>query len=71
VFVNVKVPRRWEASVNRVLKAGKKRHPEIVVLNWHHLWRECRGRVFGGDGTHLTAAGARCYAREIARVATI
>jgi len=69
VFVNVKVPRRWEASVNRVLVAGARRHPGVVLVNWRHLWRTCRGRVFGGDATHLTEAGARCYANAIADAA--
>ena len=70
VFVTVKVPRRWEASNNRVIAAGSKRHPDVVVLNWNRLWRSCRGRAFSGDGTHLTSTGARCYARQIAKVAT-
>jgi peptidoglycan/LPS O-acetylase OafA/YrhL len=69
VFVTVKVPRRWEASVNKVLSAGKRRHPKVILVDWHRLWRTCSGRVFMGDGTHLTAPGARCYARAIARAA--
>ncbi|MFY9587723.1 MAG: acyltransferase family protein [Actinomycetota bacterium] len=71
VFVNVKVPRRWETSVNRVIWYGRRRHPEVTIVNWHALWRACRGRVFGGDGTHLTAPGARCYARAIAQAAKL
>jgi peptidoglycan/LPS O-acetylase OafA/YrhL len=69
VFVNVKVPRRWEASVNRVLVAGARRHPGVVLVNWRHYWRDCRGKVFGGDATHLTEYGARCYAKVIAEAA--
>ncbi len=71
VFVNVKVPRRWEASVNHVILAGRHRHPEVTIVNWKRLWRTCRGRVFGGDGTHLTAPGARCYAAAIAQAARL
>jgi peptidoglycan/LPS O-acetylase OafA/YrhL len=71
VFVNVKVPRRWETSVNRVLLAGYHRHPDIVIVNWHRLWRTCRGRVFAGDGTHLTPAGARCYAKMLLTASTV
>ena len=66
IFVNVKVPRRWEASVNRVLVAGVHRHSRAKIVNWRHLWRSCGGRVFGSDATHLTSAGARCYARILA-----
>jgi peptidoglycan/LPS O-acetylase OafA/YrhL len=71
VFVNVKVPRRWENSVNRVISAGEQRHPWVTILNWHVVWRSCRGRVFGGDGTHLTAPGARCYAKAIQQAAKL
>jgi peptidoglycan/LPS O-acetylase OafA/YrhL len=71
IFVNVKVPRRWETSVNRVLLAGYHRHPDIVIVNWHRLWRTCRGRVFGGDGTHLTPAGARCYATLLLKASAV
>jgi len=66
VFINVKVPRRWEAEVNRVLVAGVRRHPGVILVNWRHLFRTCRGRIFGGDATHLTFTGARCYARIVA-----
>ena len=69
VFVNVKVPRRWQSAVNGVLKAGKRRHQHVVLVNWYHLWRTCHGRVFVGDGTHLTKPGARCYAKILAQAA--
>jgi hypothetical protein len=71
IFVSVKVPRRWETSVNHVLSAGLRRHPSVVLINWHHLWGTCRGRVFAGDGTHLTTAGARCYARILQTASVI
>lgn len=67
LFLTVKVPRRWEASVNSVLYAGVRRHPgHAVLVTWRRLSRSCPGRVFGPDGTHLTDAGARCYAKIIA-----
>jgi peptidoglycan/LPS O-acetylase OafA/YrhL len=71
IFVTVKVPRRWETSVNRVLSAGLRRHPGIAIVDWRHQWRTCHGRVFGGDGTHLTTAGARCYARLLLAASAI
>ena len=71
VFVNVKVPRRWESSVNKVLLNGRHRHREVRIVNWHRLWRDCHGHVFVGDGTHLTPRGARCYANDIARAASL
>jgi peptidoglycan/LPS O-acetylase OafA/YrhL len=69
VFVTVKVPRRWETSVNTVLWAGVARHPNTVLVDWRHLWMRCPGKVFGSDGTHLSAAGGDCYAKAIAAAA--
>ena len=72
VFVNVRVPRRWEASVNAVLVAGVKRHPgHAVLVSWRRLSRECPGRPLVGDGTHLTESGARCYARLLANASAL
>ncbi len=72
VFVNVRVPRRWEASNNDVLAAGVRRHAgRAVLLNWKNLWRTCPPKTFGKDGTHLTATGARCYARLLANASVI
>ena len=71
LFVNVKVPRRWEAAVNHVISDGVRRHPgHAVLVSWRRLARSCRGKVFGPDGTHLTGPGARCYARIIAAQAS-
>jgi peptidoglycan/LPS O-acetylase OafA/YrhL len=67
IFVTVKVPRRWEPWVNRTLAAGVARHPDRArLLPWRDSWRSCGVRVFVADGTHLTAAGARCYAEQVA-----
>jgi hypothetical protein len=66
VFVNLKVPRSWEASDNRVIAAGVRRYARAVLVDWHALWRRCPGHVFARDGYHLTAAGGRCYAAYVA-----
>ena len=71
VFVNVKVPRRWEASVNNVLAAGVRRHPgHAVLVSWRGLVYRCPGKALGPDRTHVTAAGARCYANILASAAS-
>ena len=70
VFVNVKVPRRWEASVNRVLGVGVPLHAGVVLLDWWHGWRTCGAGALAGDATHLTPAGARCYATLVSAAAT-
>jgi hypothetical protein len=65
VFVTVRVPRSWEASVNATLRAGVARQPGAVLADWyaasagHSEW-------FGPDGYHLQPAGARALAALIA-----
>ena len=66
VFVNLKVPRRWETPDNRVIAAGVARYPNTVLVDWHDRWRECGTNVFWSDGIHPTPSGAACYARMIA-----
>jgi len=70
VFVNVKVPRRWEAEVNNVLGVGVPLHAGVVLLDWWHGWRTCGAGALAGDATHLTTAGARCYAKLVSAAAT-
>ena len=71
LFVNVKVPRRWETAVNHVISDGVRRHPgHAVLVSWRRLARSCGKKVFGPDGTHLTGPGARCYAGIIAAQAS-
>jgi lysophospholipase L1-like esterase len=65
VFVNVKVPRVWEAPNNTVLTDGVKRYANAVLVDWssagsgHPEW-------FWGDGIHLRPDGAKAYAAMIA-----
>lgn len=65
VFVTVRVPRSWEASVNATLRAGVARQAGAVLADWyaasagHPEW-------FGPDGYHLQPAGARALAALIA-----
>jgi hypothetical protein len=66
VVVSVKVPRRWEGSVNRTLVEGAERYPSVAFVDWHSQWHSCPGEVFASDGVHLAASGASCYAELIA-----
>jgi peptidoglycan/LPS O-acetylase OafA/YrhL len=64
VLVNVRVPLQWQDSVNDALEYAASRYDNAVLVDWH--------RVSGGsgllvDGTHMTAEGARLYARTIAK----
>src|SRR6202008_3627526 len=61
VFVNTKVPRRWQDPNNAVLKEGARRHSRILLVDWlpysqgHPEW-------FRSDGYHLQPNGAEAYA---------
>jgi peptidoglycan/LPS O-acetylase OafA/YrhL len=61
VFVNTKVPRRWQDPNNAVLTAGARRHSRILLVDWlsysqgHPEW-------FRTDGYHLQPDGAEAYA---------
>ncbi len=65
VFVNVNVPRDWEAEVNDALVAGVDRWPTAELADWqsaatlHSDW-------FVADGYHLSCEGIIGYAGFIA-----
>jgi peptidoglycan/LPS O-acetylase OafA/YrhL len=68
VLVTVRVPLKWQDSVNDAIEYAADHHPNAVLADWH--------AVSGGsgllvDGVHTTPAGARLYARTIARAAGI
>ena len=68
VLVTVRVPLKWQDSVNDALEYAAGHHTNAVLADWH--------AVSGGpgllvDGVHTTAAGARLYARTIVKAAEI
>ena len=68
VLVTVRVPLKWQDSVNDALEYAADHHANAVLADWH--------AVSGGpgllvDGVHTTAAGARLYARTILKAAGI
>ncbi len=63
VLVTVRVPLRWQDSVNDALRSAARRHRNTVIADWY--------AVSGGsgllvDGAHTTPKGMRLYARTIA-----
>lgn len=60
IFVNVRVPRQWQDSVNATLAATVPNHPNAVLVDWfthsgpHPDW-------FISDGVHLNADGIANY----------
>jgi hypothetical protein len=65
-FVNAKVPRRWEDSVNKSLEAGVELWPNAYLIDWNSAATD-HPEYFGKDGVHLTGAGIEAYASLIAR----
>jgi hypothetical protein len=65
VFVNMKVPRRWEGQNNELLADQVQLYPNTVLVDWHAVSVH-RPELFWNDGVHLRPEGARVYADLIA-----
>jgi lysophospholipase L1-like esterase len=69
VFVNVDVPRSWEAPDNAVLAAGVARYPGAAVLaDWYTL-AAGHPEWFTADQVHLQPAGAQALADLVTQYA--
>ncbi len=69
MFVNVNVPRAWEAPDNAVLAAGVARYPGVAVLaDWNALSTP-HPEWFTPDQVHLQPAGAQALAALVAQYA--
>ncbi len=69
VFVNVDVPRSWEAADNAVLAAGVARYPGVAdLVDWYTL-ASGHPEWFTADQVHLQPAGAAAMANLIAAAA--
>jgi lysophospholipase L1-like esterase len=69
VFVNVNVPRSWEAPDNAVLAAGVARYPGVAVLADWNTVSSGHPEWFTPDQVHLEPAGAEALANLIASYA--
>ncbi len=67
VFVTVRVPLRWEETVNDEIAAGVERYDNAVMVDWFQRSND-RPKFFASDGVHLGTKGRRAYARLIGRV---
>ena len=65
LFVNVTVPRRWEADVNDALVQQSGIYG-FDIVDWHSASTGV-AEYFGADGVHLTATGASTFASVIAQ----
>ncbi|MGZ4688981.1 MAG: acyltransferase family protein [Acidimicrobiia bacterium] len=66
VFLNLKVPRRWEQPDNDVLAANIPKYPNAVLIDWHSIGG-AHPEYFYEDGIHLRPDGARAYVALIAQ----
>jgi lysophospholipase L1-like esterase len=65
VFVNLKVPRSWEAADNQMLATNVARYPNARLVDWHAASIN-QPQFFCSDGFHLRPEGAQAYAQLIA-----
>ena len=64
VFVNTRVPRKWQNHVNRALKEVQEENPEIILVDWFEKSAN-HNEYFISDGVHLTREGAQVYAKMV------
>lgn len=55
-FVNTRVPRSWETSVNENLEEAEKQHNNVTIIDWHSH-SEGKTEYFSTDGVHLLPEG--------------
>jgi peptidoglycan/LPS O-acetylase OafA/YrhL len=63
LWINVKVPRSWEARVNETLAAEIPKYPNARLLDWKGIATD--PSFFYEDGIHLRPAGAAFFAQAI------
>jgi len=65
VWVNVRVPRDWEAHNNRIIASGISKYPNARLVDWYAA-TDGRPELFWKDGYHPRPEGAELYADLIA-----
>jgi peptidoglycan/LPS O-acetylase OafA/YrhL len=65
IWINVRVPREWEAHNNRIIASGVARYPNARMVDWNAATAG-RPDLFWNDGYHPRPAGARLYADLVA-----
>jgi len=61
IFINTRVPRKWQDSVNKMLAATAKKTENVTIVDW---FTASKGKkdFFAADGVHLKKHGAEFYA---------
>lgn len=65
IWVNVRVPRDWEAHNNRIIEGGVERYENARLVDWYDATAG-RPELFWKDGYHPRPEGADLYAELIA-----
>jgi lysophospholipase L1-like esterase len=60
VFVNLRMPRSWEAGNNAILSETSARYGNVALVDWHEA-SDGHPEYFW-DGVHLTPDGAHAFA---------
>ena len=55
-FVNIKVPRAWEKTVNTALKEVKEKHSNVNIIDWYTVANSSKD-LFEPDRVHLNQNG--------------
>ncbi|MFD0587317.1 acyltransferase family protein [Paenibacillus sp. GCM10027627] len=64
VFINTRVPRKWQDSVNKMLAATAKKASNVTIIDWYAASKGNED-LFAADGVHLKKKGAELYASLI------
>ncbi len=64
LFVNVRVPRTWEATTNTALADAASRYDNVEIVDWYRASSE-RGDLFRTDGYHPNEVGSELWANLI------
>jgi hypothetical protein len=68
IFVNIRIPREWEAPTNELIASLPSRYPKVSVIDWYG-YTATRPYLLNDTGYHLTDAGKPEYAKFIADMA--
>ena len=55
-FVNIKVPRAWEKTVNAALKQAQEKYPNVNIIDWYSVANSSKD-LFEPDRVHLNPNG--------------
>ena len=55
-FVNIKVPRAWEKTVNTALKQAQEKYPNVNIIDWYSVANSSKD-LFEPDRVHLNQNG--------------